>query len=109
MKKLKKIIVAFSMVVSMGFMSGESVLACTATPNCAATGQNVVCGTQHGSTTTHYVAYPNGHVATCVVTTISASHNIYCSGCGALLKTENRTCAIEHSDSHCFDSYNMCK
>lgn len=109
MIRLKKAIATMGLVIAIGIAAGGNASACTATPECGATGTTVVCGTQYGSTTTHTIRYPNGYVGTCVVTTVSAQHKIYCSGCGALLKTEFRTCAIEHSDSHCFDSHNLCK
>lgn len=109
MRKLKKCLAVLAVFAIMVVAGGGAIMACTKTPNCEATGVTVECGSGHGSTSTHYVAYPNGYVNTCVITKTEALHKIKCSGCDALIKTEYRQCSEEHSDSHCFDRYNMCK
>lgn len=111
MKKIKKIIAVFSAVTILGLSVGTETLACNQTPGCEASNVSVVCGTQNATTVTHNVGHPNGSVTTCAVDTISAMHYIYCTGegCGALIKTEYRTCHIRHSDEHCFDRNNLCQ
>lgn len=109
MKKIRKIIAVFSAVAILGLSVGTETLACTQSPECDADNENVVCGTQYATTTTHIVSYPNGYIGTCAVDTISAIHYIYCSGCKVLLRTEVRTCHIRHSDEHCFDENYRCQ
>ncbi len=106
---MKKIIGILLAVVILGISVKTEALACTQTPDCYATGETVVCGTQYATTTTHIVSYPNGYTGTCSVDTIKATHYIYCSGCDALLRTEVRTCKVLHSDSHCYDENGLCQ
>lgn len=91
-------------------MNTVTVSACTATSGCYATTTRVVCGAvqsmPYGS---HVVTEPNGYQAYCSVTQVAGPHSIYCTGCNAFLRQENRTCSIIHTNQHCFSQYNLCQ
>ncbi len=111
MKLFKKGIATLAMVGMMCMVVPQNVEACDKTSGCAAKGEIVTCGHVHGYTVGHSWIADNGYVETCSVTYVSGPHTITCSGCGAFLREEQRTCSEVHSNKQCHyeDHYNMCK
>lgn len=94
---MKKIVLMLIAVCILS-LSNLQAQACDKTPECYSTAQIVTCGYLHGTHAyTHIVTEPNGYKHSCSVEAESSVHRITCSGCGAFLREENRTCNIIHS------------
>ncbi len=107
---MKKIFAGLLIAGMFFAILSQEVSACDKTANCYATGTSVQCGYVQGYSAGHHlVTEPNGYSSYCEITEVSGSHNIYCTGCGVLLRTETRKCSSVHSNSHCFSAYNLCK
>lgn len=110
---MKKVVIVLSAIISAALMFcaiGIKSDACNKTPGCMTTQHNVVCGYRHGEYLyTHQVYYPNMS-ENCIATRELAGHNVYCTGCGALLiENETRQCNELHNNSHCtLTRYNLC-
>lgn len=95
-------------VLSLGY--GQEAQACNKTANCYAKGESVTCGYVQGRLGgMHVVTEPNGYSSYCGVTVVSGDHIIKCAGCGAVLRTQFKTCSETHSNVHCFSRANLCK
>ena len=107
---MKKIIVVFCVVVALISTYSISSQACTKTEKCYATTETVTCGsTSKNVIGGHNVKEPNGYSSYCTISSTSGNHTITCSGCGAVLRYEYRTCAVDHTNVHCFSQHNLCK
>lgn len=110
MKFVSKGVAGFLLAGALCIGQAQSVQACDQTPDCYAKTEISVCGYVRETTAyRHLVEAPNGYQSYCTVKFVSGPHTIKCGGCGAVLRTETRTCSEIHSDQHCFSKNNMCK
>lgn len=99
---MKKIIITFALALCVLATSNIKSEACTKTAECYATAETATCGTLYGSYIySHSVTEGNGYSYNCTVYNESSYHSVTCSGCGAYLRNEFRTCNIVHSHSRC--------
>lgn len=96
---MKRIMISFALILCMVLCGSVNSKACDMTSGCYGDAEIVTCGTQHGQHAySHYVTEPNGYGYYCHVSSISSVHIITCSACGAYLRSEVRTCKVEHSN-----------
>ena len=110
MKSPKKLFALCLFMVTLVSAVPQRVDACSKTRDCSATGVTVTCGAVRGDEiSSHVITEENGYSTVCKITAVHGPHTLNCAGCGAFLGTDNRTCALIHSDPHCYNRYNMCK
>ena len=106
---MKRILLSLALVSCIILCSSVRSEACNKTFGCYATAETVTCGTPHGEHAySHYVAEPNGYGYYCEVSRVSSVHSITCMGCGVYLRSEVRTCRMEHADCGMIENY-MCQ
>ncbi|MGN0431913.1 MAG: hypothetical protein ACI4EQ_06095 [Lachnospiraceae bacterium] len=111
MKQLR-VLLCMGLAVVMLLAGSSKVYAVTHMDGCVANLKRVVCGSLvagNVSVGTHVVGYDiNYNPILCTKTAEKHFHTIFCSGCGAVLKSnEVRNCIIKHS--MCDPEMNACQ
>lgn len=106
---IKKIVALVLATCCLVGMAPSSAYACTASMNCFASGYIVECGRVYGAEYGHQVTDENGYTTWCTVSVGTSVHTIKCSGCGAVVATETRTCFESHSHQYCQDKNYLCQ
>lgn len=113
MRLLRNSLIVLIMVGLVGFGGSMQVKACHYTSGCQADEDRytVECKGEKlpGMLSTHVITESNGYTTTCLIMDLVSTHEIKCSGCNYVMRTEGRTCARTHSYQYCVPENNICK